>query len=209
MSRLPVIAAGALVAGGMLLAPAPAAMAHNYLVSSTPTAGADLTELPAAFDVTTNEPLLTLGGSTNGFAFQIVDAAGLHYETGCVTVEGATMTTDARLGAAGAYTALWQVVSEDGHTVSDVIPFTWTPSPGAEVSEGAATAPACGDELPVPEETMAPNPPTSGPGTSTPVAAPASTVPLSDVLWIGGAVFIVGVAIAVTIVALGRRNRAG
>lgn len=206
MRRLLLIAAGALVAGGSLLATAPAALAHNYVISSTPVAGDTLTELPDVFQVTTNEPLLTLDGSTAGFALQVVDAAGLHYETGCVTVEGATMSAEPRLGAAGGYTVLWQVVSEDGHTVSDQIPFTWAPADDAEVSEGTAAAPACGDALPGSAGTASPSAAPSDTPAATPEAAPASTVRLSDVLWIGGAVVAVGIAVAVTIIVLGRRR---
>jgi methionine-rich copper-binding protein CopC len=188
-------AVGALVVGGPVLGIASPAQAHNYLVSSTPVAGETLTELPDAFEITTNEPLLALDG-TGGFAFQVVDAAGLHYESGCVTVDGATMSTEPRLGEAGEYTALWQVVSADGHTVSDTIDFTWAPADGVEASAGAASAPACDDGAAGP----------ATPETSEPQTTPPSTVPLGDVLWIGGAVLAVGIAIAVTIVLLGRRK---
>lgn len=190
---------GALVVGGPVLAATPAE-AHNYVVASTPSAGQTLTQLPEQFEVVTNEPLLTLGGSTAAFAFQIVDAAGMHYETGCVTVEGAAMSTPARLGAAGEYTALWQLVSEDGHSVSGEIPFTWAPGEDSEITQGSASAPACGDD------TGGTDPSTS----PTAVAAPDSTkpadIPISDVLWIGGALVAVGAAVGIAILLLGRRK---
>ena len=197
------LAAGALVVAGVLGA-ASAAQAHNYLVASTPAAGEKLTALPEAFVITTNEPLLTLGGSTGGFALQVLDAKGLHYETGCVTVEGASMTmADPRLGAAGSYVVEWQVVSEDGHAVSDSIPFTWAPPADAEPSIGTASAPACGDALPTAEPTDAPSvEPTAPPVTSEP-----SDVPVADVLWIGGAVVAVGLAVGIAIVVMGRRRK--
>lgn len=181
----------ALLAGVAVLTAAPAAqahtaaLAHNYLVASSPVEGETLTTLPETFYVTTNEDLLALGGSTAGFAFQIVDAAGRHYETGCVTVDGATMSTEPRLGDPGEYTVRWQVVSADGHTVSDEIDFTWagtaTPADGAAECD-AVTA------------------------TSEPQTAPPSTIALSDVMWIGGAVLAVGIAIAVTIGVLSRKR---
>jgi copper resistance protein C len=185
----------ALMVGVAVLAAAPAAQAHNYLVASSPVAGETLTALPDAFFVTTNEDLLTLDG-TAGFAFQIVDAAGLHYESGCVEVDGATMSTVPRLGEPGEYTALWQVVSADGHTVSDEIDFTWAPAGDVDVSPGAAGAPGCGDDgaAPPPAQPSAPQP------------APASPIRLEDVLWIGGAVVAVGVAVAITIAVLARRR---
>jgi len=190
------VAVGAFVVGGPVLGIASPAQAHNYLVSSSPVAGETLAELPDVFQVTANEPLLTLGGETAGFAFQIVDAAGLHYESGCVSVEGSTMSTEPRLGEAGDYTAEWQVVSADGHTVSDTIEFTWDPADGVELTTGSASAPACDGAAAG----------SSQPGTSEPQTTPPSTVPLGDVLWIGGAVLAVGIAIAVTIVLLGRRK---
>ena len=197
------LVAGALVVAGVL-GTASAAQAHNYLVASTPTAGEKLTALPDAFVITTNEPLLTVGGSTGGFALQVLDAKGLHYETGCVTVEGSSMTmADPRLGAAGAYVVEWQVVSEDGHPVSDSIPFTWAPPADAEPSIGTASAPACGDALPTAEPTDAPSAPPTAP------SAPdrSADIPVADVLWIGGALVAVGAAVGIAILVLGRRTR--
>jgi copper resistance protein C len=176
-----------LLAGAAVLAAAPAAQAHNYLIASSPAQGETLTALPDSFFVTTNEDLLAVGGSTAGFAFQIVDAAGTHYETGCVSVDGATMSTEPRLGEPGEYTALWQVVSADGHTVSDEIAFTWAP------------AEPVGSEPPSEECAAAPS-------SAEPDTAPPPTFALSDVLWIGGAVLAVGIAVAVTIAVLSRRK---
>ncbi|MGE3194412.1 MAG: copper resistance protein CopC [Microbacteriaceae bacterium] len=190
------IAAGALVVAGSALGSTSPAQAHNYLVASSPSAGETLTELPEAFFVTTNESLLTVNGSVAGFAFQIVDAEGLHYETGCVEVEGPTMSTEPRLGAAGDYRALWQIVSADGHTVSSEIAFTWAPDAGAPVAEGSAAAPSCGGDPTT--MTGEPSPPPT-------VSRPAA-VPLGDVLWIGGGVLAVGIAVAVTILVLSRRR---
>ncbi|CAN5408650.1 hypothetical protein BH09ACT4_BH09ACT4_07310 [soil metagenome] len=198
------LAVGAVVVGMSALGSSSPAQAHNFLVSSTPTAGQTLTELPDAFDITTNEPLLALDGQTGGFAFQILDAAGLHYETGCVEVAGAAMTTEPRLGAAGKYTVEWQVVSEDGHTVSDALTFTCAPAAGFEPAQGAATAPACGDVTGEPVAT-----PVAVPGSAPPVAQPSTSgnpVPLGDALWIGGALAAVGVAVAIAIVVMGRRK---
>jgi methionine-rich copper-binding protein CopC len=137
------VALGALVVVAPVLGAAAPAQAHNYLVSSTPAAGQTLTELPERFEVTTNGPLLTLGGSTGGFALQVKDAEGRFYGDGCVTVEGPTMSTAAALGAAGTYTVIWQVVSSDGHTVSDEFTFDWAPAAGQTASTGSATVPDC------------------------------------------------------------------
>jgi copper resistance protein C len=191
----------------VILGVAAPVQAHNFLVSSTPAAGQTLTELPEQFDIVTNEPMLTLDGTAGGFAFQIVDAAGLHYETGCVDVSGATMSMQPRLGAAGTYTATWQVVSADGHSVSDAFTFSWQPSDDTEVSIGLADAPACGDPLAAPSSTPSSSataaPPVTQPGDG---AADADPIALSDVLWIGGALLGVGVAVGITILVLSRRR---
>ena len=120
------------LAGTVVLGTAAPAQAHNFLVSSTPAAGELVTTLPEAISVTTNGPLLDLSGTGAGFAIQVTDAAGTFYGDGCLTVSGASLSTPAALGAAGTYRVVWQVVSEDGHTVSDEFTFEWSPGPGFE-----------------------------------------------------------------------------
>ena len=99
------------------------AQAHDWLVSSEPANGAVLTTLPDQFSVTANEPLLDLGGESGGFAMLVIGPDGLYYGDGCVSIQDATMSTDAALGPAGAYTLDWQLVSTDSHSVSEKIPF--------------------------------------------------------------------------------------
>lgn len=119
--------------------------AHNYVVSSTPAEGEVLTELPPRFLVTTNAPLLTTGGT---FAMQVTGPDGLFYGDGCVQVDGPSITAEPALGVAGDYTLVWQAVSEDGHTISGAIPFSWQPAAGTTVGEGSDTPPVCGEERP-------------------------------------------------------------
>lgn len=180
------------------------AYAHNVLVASTPSAGETLTELPPQFSVTTNEAMLALPGS-NGFALQIQDAAGAYYGDGCVEVVDATMSADAALGAPGAYTMLWQAVSEDGHSIDGTIPFTWAPADDVEPSTSSATPPVCGQAVtPAPSASASP-----APATSEPITAPeaASGIDLSTVLWIGGVLLAVGIAVAVAIAVAARRRK--
>lgn len=204
--RRPVAAAlltlvtAAVVLGGVALP----AQAHNVLVASTPAAGETLTALPAQFSITTNEPLLDTGGAGNSFALQVRDAAGLFYGDGCVTVIDAAMSTAASLGDAGAYTMLWQAVSADGHTVSGEIPFTWSPTGDVETTAGNAAPAVCGVDAspsatPEPTVTATPEAGAEVPA-STAAPAPASAaVPLDDVLWIGGTILAVGLAVAAAI----------
>jgi methionine-rich copper-binding protein CopC len=138
------VTAGLVAVAPALLLAGPAS-AHNYLVSSTPEQGATLTELPDRFDITTNESLLDLGNSTGAFALQVTDADGLYYGDGCLDVTGPAMSTAAALGAPGTYTVQWQVVSADGHSVSDEFDFEWAPAGVAEESTGSAAPPVCGE----------------------------------------------------------------
>lgn len=191
---IPAAALGALVAAAVVLGFAAPAQAHNYLVSSTPSEGTTVTELPAEFSVTTNGPLLSLEGSIAGFALEIRDAQGLYYGDGCVAVAGPTLSEKAApLGEAGDYTMLWQLVSADGHTVSGEVNFTWAPAEGAELAEGTATPATCGN------------------GTGAPVASGPQeervNANLGDVLWIGGAIGAVLLAALVTFLVVTRRKK--
>jgi copper resistance protein C len=165
------------------------AQAHNYVVASTPEAGSTLTELPAEFSVTTNEALLDLGGTGSGFGIDVIDADGLYYGDGCVTVDGATLSTTAAIGAPGEYTLVYQVVSADGHTVSDEFTFEWAPTGEYEASTGSATQGDC-DGLYARD------------GGSDAGETTASSIDVGTVLWIGGALLAVGIAVGVTLVVL-------
>ena len=181
-------AAAIAVAVLAVLATAGPASAHNYVVESTPAEGEVLTALPEQFSVTTNEALLDLGGSGSGFGLEIIDADGLYYGDGCVTVEGATMSAPAVIGEPGEYTLVYQVVSADGHTVSDSFGFTWAPEADVEASTGSTEAGDCnglyarGDGAQAPSE--------------------AASIDLGTVLWIGGAIAAVAIAVLVTLLVL-------
>ncbi len=183
------------------LSVAPAA-AHDVLVASTPSAGEVVVELPEAFSVTTNEPMLVLEGS-QGFALQVQDEAGFFYGDGCVEVDDATMSAAAMpLGAPGAYTMLWQAVSADGHTISGEIPFSWLPSGSVGPAPRSETPPVCGEAI-APGESATPAP--LIPDTSAD-DEDASGIDLATVLWITGVLLALGIAATVAIVIAGRRK---
>lgn len=196
--RLAALGFGALVIGAAVFGIAAPAQAHNYLVASNPSAGQVLTTLPDRFSVTTNDLLLNLD-KNNGFAVQIQDAAGRYYGNGCVTVEGDTVETAAKIGKPGVYTMTWQVVSTDGHPVSNSFSFTWQPSGDAKVSAGQKSVPDC-------RGTLKSN--ANGSGVATSAKSTVSSQTLSTVLWIGGGILVVGVAVVVTIVVAGRKKPA-
>jgi len=173
------------------------ASAHNQIVSSTPEPDQVLTALPSRFEIDTNSTLLDIGGTGRGFAFEIQDAAGRYYETGCVSIVDDSMFTDARLGAPGRYTVIYQLVSSDGHTVSGRIPFTWAPSGSAVVTKGVSTPPGCnGAAGPA-------KPDASGGGSE---GTRDATVPLADILWIGGIIVAVALAVIITVMVVARRR---
>ena len=202
------VAVAALAVAAMLVLPTPA-QAHNYLIESTPAAGATLTTLPDRFSVVTNAALLDLNANNAGFALQVQDADKRYYGDGCVTVDGPGISTAAAIGAPGVYTVTWQVISADGHTVSDRYSFTWAPvaasptdgsAPGGEKtveSRGSSKIPDCNG-------TLHPNASGSGVGDDRPAVSEGT---LSTVLWLGGAVLAVGAAVVVTLLVTGRRRR--
>ena len=183
------LAVGALVAAVPVLGLAAPASAHNYLVSSTPAAGSTLTQLPDQFSVTTNDTLLDLSGTGAGFGMLVQDADGNYYGDGCFTISGASLSTDAALGAAGEYTLTWQLVSTDAHPVSGDYTFDWAPPAGFTPSDGVTEAPTCGGENVVDAPSAEPE---ASAGTD--IAAVDSALP-----WIAGAVLAVGLAVGVTL----------
>jgi hypothetical protein len=126
--RAAAVALGAAVVAASVLGVAAPAWAHNYLVSSDPAAGQVLTKLPSRFIITTNEGLLDLSGHGSGFAFDVEDSHHKFYGNGCVKVTGPSMSIAPVIGAPGKYTVIWQIVSADGHIVSNSFQFTWKPS---------------------------------------------------------------------------------
>ena len=122
--------------------------AHASVIGTTPAAGDVLTEQPGTFSVTMNEQILSVEGADSANAIQVTDASGLYYGDGCFTVDGDTISLDAELGEAGDYALTFQVVSSDGHPVSDTIDFSFEPAEGEAGEPGAAEAPVCGEAAP-------------------------------------------------------------
>jgi methionine-rich copper-binding protein CopC len=199
----PTIAAGLILSGLIVAAPAPA-FAHNYLVASTPEEGSTLTELPEEFSVTTNEPMLDVSGEAGGFALQVRDEQGAYYGNGCLTVAGSTLSTPAALGDAGTYSVGWQVVSADGHTVDGEFTFTWDPAADFTAAAGAASAPEC-DEAGSGQGATA----GSGQDAVDPQSDSTAAVSGTDLLWVLGTVVVVGAVLFGTLLLLTRRRGSG
>lgn len=221
--RIAVAGLSVAVAGVAVLGFAAPAQAHDVVVASTPAQGETLTVLPAAFSLTLNETLAVQEGTEGNFGIQITDAAGLFYGDGCLSFVDATMSTDAYLGAPGAYTMVWQFASSDGHVVSSntsgyaPISFTWQPAADAVATVGSATAPVCGvtevstadpSADPTPEPTMSTQEtPAETPSPSATATAEASDESTSTLLWIGGAGLAVVAAVVVTLLLVRPKKR--
>jgi methionine-rich copper-binding protein CopC len=221
--------AGALaLAVGTLLGVSPlggsAAEAHNYLVSSNPAAGSTVTEQPGQIVITTNDALLDLGGESGSNQLQVKGPGETFYGDGCTTVNGPALTMPAQLGQPGEYTVIWQVVSTDGHPISNEFTFTWAPDAAQTLGEGQTSAPVCGQaSSPAPESstdaaTAAPAPdatdsaapaPEPEMTTQTDAAAGEQSQAAGDILWIGGAVAVLLIAGLIVLLVLRRRTPAG
>ena len=129
--------------GALALAPAGSASAHDYVVSSSPAEGSTVDTAPTTASITFNDVILDLSGTGSSNVLEVTDAAGRHYEDGCSTTSGPTLSTGVALGAAGDYTMTYQAVSADGHTVSDAVPFRYAPAAGAVAATGSAERPVC------------------------------------------------------------------
>ena len=197
--RVRAVTVGAILVTASVLGLAAPAFAHNFLVTSTPSAGKTLTALPSAFTITTNEGLLDLSGHGAGFAFDIEDANGQFYGDGCVTVTGPSMSIDPVIGAAGKYRVLWQIVSADGHVVSNSYSFTWKPPASFTPAKGASHPQDCGGK----SGGTAPPDPHLGQDA---FAKPSANLGL--VLGIGGGILALGIALTIVLLVVGRRKPA-
>ncbi len=192
------IGMGASAGAALVLGVAGPASAHDYVVDSTPADGATITELPDAWTVTANAPLLALEGNTNAFAIVITDAEGLYYGDGCVEVTGPTMAAPAALGEPGEYAMTFQYVSSDGHTLSETYAFSYAPVGDEPVTEGSPEAPECGGGGTAGA---------TGNGESGAAADDEGAAVLAGVAWIGGGLLVAAV-IATIIVLVNRRRPA-
>jgi copper resistance protein C len=189
---------GGFVVAASVLGLAGPAFAHNFLVSSDPAAGQTLTKLPSKFIITTNEGLLDLSGHGAGFAFDVEDSHHRYYGDGCVTVTGPSMTIKPTIGAAGKYRVIWQIVSADGHIVSNEYSFTWAPSGAFTPAVGASHPQDCHGR------SGGAAPPDPNVGTDA-YAKPSAN--LGVVLGIGGGVVGLGIILTLVILLAGRKKK--
>lgn len=185
-------ALGVLAVAVLALAPAPAASAHDYLVSSTPAANATVTSSVPTVSLTFDDIVLDDGG--HGALVQVTDAAGRNFETGCASVDGRTVSAPVALGEPGPYRVTWQVVSADGHPVSDSIQFTYR---GPKAGTGrSGPLHECGTSVTA----------QAARATDAPAQASVSSSTLVIIAIAGGVVILALVAVVLVIVLSGRRR---
>lgn len=135
-----VAALAAAPVAGLALYAAPAAVAHDQLVSSTPADGATV-DAP----LTAVELMFSNAISTEFAQVAVTDADGAEHQDGDPEVVGDTLTQAVRELPDGAYTIAWRVVSSDGHPISGTIAFTVAgagPAVPAETPSEAASSPS-------------------------------------------------------------------
>jgi hypothetical protein len=140
-----------------------------------------------------------LSGHGAGFAFDLEDSSHHFYGNGCVTVTGPSMSIAPVIGAAGTYKVIWQIVSADGHIVSNTYSFTWAPSGSFTPAVGMSHPQDCSGK----SGGTAPPDPNLGQDQ----IAHGSHANLGLVLGIGGGVLGLGVILTLVLLLAGRRNK--
>ncbi|GIH99537.1 copper resistance CopC family protein [Planobispora takensis] len=183
-----------LLACTALLGVAGPARAHNVLIDSDPDDGARLAAAPQRITLTFDQTV------RQGFAqISVTGPDGRRWEEGATAVDGAKASVTLKpLGPAGEYVVGYRILSSDGHPVADKLTFTLT-APGTQAAS-----------RPTPAASQAAPPPSAAaePATTPDLSAQAAEAAQNGgagmaVLWIAGALVILGGA---TVVAM-RRTR--
>lgn len=165
---------GSIVALAGVLMVAPAASAHDTIVSTDPAEGATTTAATAV-TITFSGDLI---GGEGAEIIQVAGPDGRYYETACPTLADTQMSSPVALGPAGAYEVEWRAVSSDGHPVSGSYAFTYAPDGSASPAAAGSSKPVCGE--------------------ASSATAPTSTAPAqgNGGVWIGVGIGLVAVAAA-------------
>jgi methionine-rich copper-binding protein CopC len=112
----------ALLAGALVLAPLPV-VAHAFLVKSSPTRRATLSQPPSRVDLIFNERLEPAYSSVSVWS----DASNIQVDLRDATVVAAEprrLSVSLPSLPSGTYTVRFRVLSIDGHVVESTFPFT-------------------------------------------------------------------------------------
>ena len=98
---------------GVSLPAAPAAYAHDQLISSSPAPDERLDNTPASITLNFGSPLLTLG-----YEVRVVDDNAKNWVNGAAVLSREALTQSLPELPDGGYQVSWRVVSADGHPIS-------------------------------------------------------------------------------------------
>ncbi len=150
--RSVLVAAFALLLGGLSLTVASPAWAHDELLGASPAVNGTVDALPSEITMTFSGVLIDQPGATQ---VVVTDAAGTSLTDGDPKLDGTRLLQPVAGTPTGPVTVIWRVVSSDGHPVSGQYTFTVTgsasggaatPAVPASPTSGSATVPATPDE---------------------------------------------------------------
>ena len=184
-----------------LLGTAPA-RAHDALASTSPADGQTVTANPGKVSITlTNPPTTGIAGSN---ILTVTAPDGHVVSSGEVTVEGATLSTDADIDHEAKHTVQWRAVSADGHPIEGTFSFTFAPEAAASAEPSnaspSATASAATSAAAAVEPSQA--------ATEAATVSADQTEPANPAGWVIGAVVLLA-ALAALVYFLRRRNKTG
>jgi copper resistance protein C len=117
-------------------AAAPAASAHDVLVRTLPTNGANVVQPPAKVTLVFEEPPIALGAQV------VIQGPDGPAQTGRPELVGNEVRQAVKAGApAGHYTVNWRVTSDDGHPISGSFGFTAAKAQAAGAQSGTPSGP--------------------------------------------------------------------
>lgn len=141
-ARAGIAGAAAVLAALLVFGAAPAALAHDQLVGTTPATGSNVDEAPTEVMMEFSNSLMELGTE-----IKVTDSSGENVATGEPQLRAREVTQALTPGLPDdEYTVTWRVVSSDSHPISGKFSFTV----GNAVAEAPSAAPSA-SETPAPE----------------------------------------------------------
>ncbi len=172
--------------GAVHLGTSSAALAHDGLLGTTPVAGSTVPEGPDTVELDfTAEPLPI------GTLVAVTAPDGASVSSGGAEIRGTTVVQPlAGTGSAGTYRVEWRSSSSDGHALSGAFDFTVT---AGGTPSGAPSAVPDTAASPDPDTAASRDPDTAAAGD--PDTAAAEADPAFPVVWVAGAVLLVGLGV--------------
>jgi copper resistance protein C len=110
------------------------ASAHAQLLLSNPKIGSSVLLLPSKVQLTFDDNLIDLGGSSN--QIEVTDPKGKRIDSGATRVDGSALSVQLKPdNLLGKYEVTYRVISADGHPVSNSFPFYLEKKPTPRVTK--------------------------------------------------------------------------